>query len=97
MPLLRFADIVLCKAEILNELNGPTREAIDLVNKIRERAFQNQEHNLKLEDYATTDDLREAICDERAFELNNEGVRRPDLIRMGLWKDRLNKYIAIKK
>ena len=94
MPLLRFADIVLCKAEILNELNGPTREAIDLVNKIRERAFQNQEHNLKLEDYATTDDLREAICDERAFELNNEGVRRPDLIRMGLWKDRLNKYIA---
>ncbi len=94
MPLLRYADIVLCKAEILNELNGPSQEAIDLINKIRERAFQSSDHNLKLADYTTVEALRSAICDERAFELNNEGVRRPDLIRMGLWKDRLTQYIA---
>lgn len=94
MPLLRFADIVLCKAEILNELNGPTQDVINLINKIRERAFQDQNHNLKLADYPSKEALREAICDERALELNNEGVRRPDLIRMGLWKDRLTKYIA---
>ncbi len=94
MVILRFADIILCKAEILNELNGPTQEAIDLVNRIRSRAFQNEDHNIKLTDYPTKEALRNAICDERLFELNNEGVRRPDLIRMGLWKDRLDKYIA---
>ncbi|WP_297271938.1 RagB/SusD family nutrient uptake outer membrane protein [uncultured Bacteroides sp.] len=95
---LRLADIILCKAEILNELNGPSQEAIDLINEIRERAFQNSEHNLKLSDYATTEELRNAICDERLFELNNEATRRPDLIRMGLWKNRLEKYFtAIKQ
>lgn len=94
MPIMRLADMILCKAEILNELNGPTQEAIDLVNRIRERAFQDQAHNLSLADYPDRDALRNAICDERLLELNNEGVRRPDLIRMGLWKDRLDKYIA---
>jgi len=94
MILLRLADIILCKAEILNELNGPTQETINLINRIRERAFQNSDHNLKLSDYSTKEALRSAICDERMFELNNEGVRRPDLIRMGLWKDRMDKYIA---
>lgn len=94
MPMLRLADIILCKAEILNELNGPTQEAIDLINQIRSRAFQGDTHNLALASYPTKDVLRSAICDERLLELNNEGVRRPDLIRMGLWKDRLDKYIA---
>ena len=91
---LRLADIILCKAEILNELNGPTQDAIDLINEIRERAFQDTDHNLKLSDYSTQEALRNAICDERLFELNNEGTRRPDLIRMGLWKDRLDKHFA---
>jgi putative outer membrane protein len=94
MPLIRLADIILCKAEILNELNGPTQESIDLINEIRSRAFQSDMHNLKLADYPNKETLRSAICDERLLELNNEGVRRPDLIRMGLWKDRLDKYIA---
>lgn len=94
MPMLRLADIILCKAEILNELNGPTQEAVDLINQIRSRAFQDDAHNLSLASYSSKEALRDAICDERLLELNNEGVRRPDLIRMGLWKDRLNKYIA---
>lgn len=94
MPIMRLADMILCKAEILNELNGPTQEAVDLINRIRERAFQNDQHNLQLADYADKAALRNAICDERLLELHNEGVRRPDLIRMGLWKDRMDKYIA---
>ncbi|MFR9164971.1 MAG: RagB/SusD family nutrient uptake outer membrane protein [Dysgonomonas sp.] len=97
MILLRYADVLLCKAEILNELKGPNQESVDLINMIRERAFQDVTHNLVLTDYPSADDLRSAICDERLLELNNEGVRRPDLIRMGLWKDRMDKYMdAIK-
>lgn len=94
MPIMRLADIILCKAEILNELNGPSQEGVTLVNRIRERAFGNDSHNISLADNSTKEALRSTICDERLLELNNEGVRRPDLIRMGLWKDRLDKYVA---
>ena len=96
-PIMRFADIILCKAEILNELNGPNQESIALINRIRERAFGNSRHNLSLSDYATKEDLRDALCDERLFEFNMEGLRRTDLIRMGLWKDRMDKYVASQK
>lgn len=94
MPVMRFADMILCKAEILNELNGPNQESINLINRIRARAFQDNNHGLKLADYTTKDALRSALCDERAKELFMECVRRPDLIRMGLWKDRMDKYFA---
>lgn len=94
MPIMRFADMILCKAEILNELNGPKQEAIDLINRIRTRAFGNSDHGLKLADYSSKEALRSAICDERALELGMECVRRPDLIRMGLWKNRVDAYIA---
>lgn len=98
MPVMRFADMILCKAEILNEINGPSQDAINLINRIRSRAFQDDAHGLKLADYSTKDALRSAICDERAKELGMECVRRVDLIRMGLWKDRLEKYFdGIKK
>ena len=94
VPLLRFADMLMCKAEILNELNGPTQEAIDLINRIRERAFQNSDHNFVLGNYGSKEALRSAICDERAIEFGLECCRRVDLVRMGLWKDRMEKYFA---
>ncbi len=94
MPVMRFADMILCKAEILNEINGPSQTALDLINRIRERAFHNSDHNLSLADFSTKEALRSGICDERAKELGMECVRRVDLIRMGLWKDRMEKYFA---
>ena len=95
--LLRYADVLLCKAEILNELNGLNQASVDLLNRIRERAFGNTAHNYSLADFATQADFRSVLCDERLLELNNEGGRRIDLIRMGLWKDRMDAYMeAIK-
>ncbi len=35
----RFAEVLLFKAEALNELNGPNQESISLINDIRKRAF----------------------------------------------------------
>ncbi|MBB4034423.1 hypothetical protein GGR21_000308 [Dysgonomonas hofstadii] len=97
LPLLRYADVLLCKAEILNELNDVNQQSVGLINQIRERAFGNSGHNYTTGDFSSKDELRSAICDERLFELNNEGIRRVDLIRMGLWKDRMDKYMdAIK-
>jgi len=97
LPLLRYADVLLCRAEILNELNGVNQQSVDLLNQIRERAFQGSEHNYTTSDFASQDEFRSTLCDERLLELNNEGIRRVDLIRMGLWKDRMDKYMdAIK-
>ena len=93
LPLLRYADILLCKAEILNELNGPNQESVDLINQIRQRAFQDTTHNYTLANFASKEEMRSKLCDERLFEFNMEGLRRIDLIRMGLWKDRLDKYM----
>lgn len=87
--ILRLADVFLCYAECVNELSGPTAEAIGAINTVRERAFGNQAHALDATQTASKEALRSAICDERAFELHNEGTRRQDLIRMGLWADRM--------
>ena len=93
LPLLRLADVILCKAEILNELNGPNQESLNLVNRLRERAFHGKGKNLTMAEFPDKATLRSAICDERMMELNMECLRRPDLIRMGLWKDRMQRLL----
>lgn len=75
----RYADVILSRAEALNELNGPTEEVIELINMIRERANATP---ISLEDY-TQESLREFLLDERGRELYGEGHRRDDLIRFG--------------
>jgi starch-binding outer membrane protein, SusD/RagB family len=84
MPFLRLADILLCKAECLNELNQ-TSAAVDLVNTtVRTRAFGG---SLTPEQTWPTgmsqEDFRVNILDERMRELAFEGWRRMDLIRTG--------------
>lgn len=77
--ILRYADVLLCRAEVLNELNGPTQEAIDLINQIRNRANVSE---INLDDYDKAS-LRDFILEERGRELWCEGVRRQDLLRHG--------------
>ena len=89
--LLRLPDIILARAEALNELNGPVKEAIDLINMVRERAFGNTEHNLKLADYTSKEALRAAILQERSWELFLEGHNRRDLIRQGVYIEAMQK------
>ena len=76
-PILRFSDILLMKAEALNEL-GQTSEAETPLNRVRDRAG--------LEDIATglsKEGFREAVLHERRMELAFEGQRWFDLIRVG--------------
>lgn len=77
---IRYADILLCKAEALNEQQGPNQESIDLINLIRERAKTDR---IAIKDYPTKEALRDFILAERGRELFSEGVRREDLIRHG--------------
>uniref|UniRef100_A0AB33JCW1 RagB/SusD family nutrient uptake outer membrane protein n=2 Tax=unclassified Prevotella TaxID=2638335 RepID=A0AB33JCW1_9BACT len=93
LPLLRYADVLLCKAEILNEIKGLNEESVNLLNMIRHRAFGNDNHNYAISDFASAEEFRNILCEERLLELNNEGVRRIDLIRMGLWKKCMDAYM----
>jgi hypothetical protein len=77
---LRLADVLLMHAEALNELEGGSAEAHDLLNQVRRRAFQNEDHDLM---GLNQIELREAIYKERRVELFFEGWRWIDLVRTG--------------
>jgi hypothetical protein len=79
-PLLRFADIVLMRAEALNELQGPNQESISLINSIRTAA---RVSTITLTTYPSKELLRNFIIDERGREFHSEALRREDLIRQG--------------
>lgn len=76
--ILRFADILLLKAEALNELGNPAT-ALPFINLVRERA------GINILSGMNQNSLREAIIKERATELSFEGHRRYDLIRWGIY------------
>lgn len=79
-PFFRYAEILLARAEALNELNGPNQESADLVNRIRNRAGL---ESIRLSDFRSKEELLEQILDEKRWEFWNEGKRRRDLIRTG--------------
>lgn len=84
MPIIRLADIILAKAEALNELNGPSQASVDLINRVRDRAFNNDaSKRIAVSDFGSKDELRNWILMERSWELWFEGHRRTDLIRHG--------------
>jgi hypothetical protein len=81
----RYADVLLMKAEALMRKNGgvATQEAVDLVNQIRSRAFNNNASKL----YTTATLTLDALLAERGWEFATEGWRRNDLVRFGKFKD----------
>ncbi|MCV9929918.1 RagB/SusD family nutrient uptake outer membrane protein [Flavobacterium sp. LS1R49] len=86
--ILRYADVLLSRAEALNEISGPTSEAIDLINQVKRRSHAKQ---LVISDYNQAT-LRDAILQERGWELFFEGKRRQDLIRMNKYDVLVNAY-----
>lgn len=79
-PIIRYALVLLNRSEALNELNGPTQEAVDLLNEIRQRAGAPL---FNLSDFPTKESLRDALLQERGWEFVAEGRRRIDLVRQG--------------
>jgi hypothetical protein len=78
--MMRYADVLLLRAEAINELSGPTNEAIQLVNEIRTRAGLD---NVPASVAASKEAFRDHILTERGWEFYMEGLRRDDLIRHG--------------
>ncbi|MEM8970072.1 MAG: RagB/SusD family nutrient uptake outer membrane protein, partial [Bacteroidota bacterium] len=80
--IFRLSDVYLMAAEAENELNGPGN-AFQYINAVRERAYEPDQPYSGL----SQQQLREAIYDERKWELGGEGHRRLDLIRWGILMD----------
>ncbi|MBI9062593.1 MAG: RagB/SusD family nutrient uptake outer membrane protein [Marinilabiliaceae bacterium] len=77
----RLADAYLMYAEAENEFNGPSSEAYSKINDIRDRAF-NYDESKRLKNLSK-EEFRQAIMDERKWELAFEYHRRWDLNRWG--------------
>ena len=85
LRMMRYSDVLLRAAECENEVNGPTQQAIDWINEVRNRAGLK---GLKLADFDTKDKLFEQIANvERPKEFGCEFGRGLDLIRWGFFYD----------
>ena len=86
LRLMRYSDVLLRAAECINELQGPTAEAIEYINIVRRRAGLK---DLALADFAgNADKLFEQIANvERPKEFGCENGRGIDLIRWGFFYD----------
>jgi hypothetical protein len=83
---MRYADVELLLAEAINEQNnGPTEEALTLLNDVHVTHGRLQPYSIGSFNKET---FRTAIQNERLFELWSEGVRRDDLIRWGQYIQR---------
>ena len=88
IPLFRLAEVYLNYAEAVlrGGQGGSKTEALQLVNKLRERGYGSNLGNISESDLTLN-----FLLDERARELYWEGIRRTDLVRYGLFTS--NKYV----
>jgi hypothetical protein len=77
-PVMRLADVYLMYAEASNEVTGPIPDAINVVNKVRNRG---KLPDLKADKFASKQAFFDAIEQERIVELIAEGQRGFDLRR----------------
>ena len=94
LRMMRYADVLLRAAECENEVNGPTQQAIDWINQVRNRA---ELASLKLSDFNSKDKLFEQIANvERPKEFGCEFGRGFDLIRWGFFynNDRMEQLVG---
>lgn len=106
--LIRYADVLLMKAEALIEQNSNLDEARNLVNQVRAKAARSvdanyapididpSKQNYMVGQYPSTvwnqDYARKAVRMERRLELAMEGLRWFDLVRWGNTADVMNQY-----
>lgn len=97
-PMMRYADVLLMYAEAENELNGPTMEAQNALRRVRQRAFEDADWAEKVDQYLTSvssskDSFFEAIVNERAWEFGGEMIRKYELIRWGIYSEKMSETV----
>ncbi|WP_417291372.1 RagB/SusD family nutrient uptake outer membrane protein [Corallibacter sp.] len=80
---IRFADVLLMAAEAYNRGDISDVTARNYLNRVRQRAFNDENHNVTV----SGDALTQAIYHERRVELVGEGHQFFDLVRTGRGTD----------
>ncbi len=94
-PVLRYADVLLMQAEVLNEQGYVAGgEAFDALNQVRRRAGLPPKSAADLSSQAQ---FRDAVLQERRVELAFENQRWYDLVRTGRAVDVLNAQGVLEK
>ena len=99
--LLRYAEVLLLRAEVENEINGPAA-AYSYVNQVLSRARTTssgstvQPADWDASSVPTQEEFRERIMKEREYELNGEGHEWFDMRRRGLgrFQEQVNHHNA---
>jgi hypothetical protein len=92
-PYLRYADVLLMKAEVDNELNGgPTEEAKNCLKQVRNRAFAAADRSVKVDAYvnnasSSKEAFLKAVLNERKWEFAGENMRWKDLVRNNMYSE----------
>lgn len=94
-PIIRYADVLLMLAEAENKVHGATAVAYEAFNQVRRRAYgkplDQPDAIADLTPGLDPEKFQLEIQDERSRELCFETLRRPDLIRWGVFVDKMNK------
>jgi len=83
VPMIRYAEILLTRAEAITRISGINDEAVELLNKVRKRSLPSSA-DFTVNDFADKEALINEILKQRKFELAFEGLYRYDLIRNNL-------------
>lgn len=97
-PMMRYSDVLLMHAEAENELNGPTSNAREALRRVRIRAFTESAWAVKVDQYiagisTTREKFFNAIVNERAWEFGGEMIRKYELIRWGIYHQKIAKMV----
>ena len=83
VPIIRYAEVLLSLGEaITRSTNTVDAKAISLLNAVRQRSDATT--TFVASDFPTSASLAVAFLKERNIELLGEGLRSPDLLRLGL-------------
>lgn len=97
-PMMRYSDVILMFAEAENEINGPTAEAQEALKRVRRRAFDDVDWPENVDQYVANvstskESFFEAIVDERAWEFGGEMIRKYELIRWGIYSEKVQETV----
>lgn len=98
-PVMRYSDVLLMFAEAENELNnGPTAAAKTALARVRERAFDSNDWAVNVTSYIANNSTSKAaflnaIVNERAWEFGGELLRKQELIRWGIYEQKMQETV----
>lgn len=93
-PILRYSDVLLMFAEANNEINGNEDSTLMCLNMVRRRGMglpiTQKDPSVDIPRGLSQTELRQEIRDERPRELCYEALRKGDIVRWGIFTERMS-------